>query len=70
MASEPPVAPGDLLFFHMSGNRFLVVRADPPDGTKQFVGGLMSTSRTCEFAVMSLEWKGFASHWTIHRLVL
>lgn len=70
MGAELPVLPGDLLLFHVSGNRMLVVVAEKPEDGKQDNGGLMSTThRTCEVATMTLDWKGHTTFWTIHRLV-
>jgi hypothetical protein len=70
-----PVRPGDLLLFHASGNRMLVISADSyrNQGGRacQRVGGLMSTTHmTCTITVMFLDWAGYSSHWTIHRIVL
>ena len=71
-----PVRPGDLIMFFVSGNRLLVVTSDiatgHPDGrptTGQWIGGLMSTSHTCEVATMFLDWSGYHSLWNIVRTV-
>jgi len=67
VSDVPLVFPGDLLLFHVSGNRLLVVFAGHGDDGKQLVGGLMSVSRRTEIATMILDWAGHDTFWTIHR---
>ena len=71
MSAEPPVFPGDMLLFHVSGNRLLVVHALAEDGGKQAIGGLLSTSgKTCELVAVSLLLAGCHTFWSIERPVL
>ena len=66
-----PILPGDMVFYHISGHRLLVVSASEQlavsGSVGQHVTGILSMTRTYRFIDTTIDWIGLSVMWSIHR---